>query len=158
MPKLLVLISCLLSASCANACSQLAQESLPVFWDEFRQVSLRGHVEDITRYYKFPLRLKGPFDDDKEVVLTKRKFLENYEVIFRQGMNEEALLFKTLKEKPAVYWHEEIRRVVFPGGRCIARIDDYELTWAEGAGWKIVDLYYLEEFSRLGDYVKRSHK
>jgi len=144
----------------AAACDSRALAELPKFWRAFHQASLHDNADSVSNFYLFPLEFKGPYSDDKGVILDRKKFLKHYEFVFREGITGEgkSLLLKNLEEKPQSYWNDQIAHAVFPGSRCMARIDDYEMVWNEGKGWKIIDLYYVENFSLLKSYFKKSGK
>ena len=158
--KFFVFIFFCSSSAIAAACDSRALNELPKFWRAFHQASLRGNADSASHFYAFPLGLKGPYDDDKSVIWDTKTFLKNYEFVFREGITGEgkSLLLKNLEEKPQSYWDDKLAHAVFPGNRCEARIDDYEMSWNEGQGWKIIDLYYVEDFSLLKSYFKKSAK
>lgn len=143
----------------ASACGVDAIGSLPKFWTDFRSVSLRGNAQEVSQYYAFPLVIKGPFDSDKPVRLSKNIFLKEYAAIFRAGLEDEgkATFLKDLEGKPADYWQDQLKKAVMPNPRvCTARMDAYVLSWESNTGWKVKEIYYNEDYDILKNYLKDS--
>nr|WP_156133554.1 hypothetical protein [Massilia sp. JS1662] len=160
MVRFFVFVFFALFSAAVAACDSGALAELPKFWHAFHQASLHDNAESVSNFYRFPLEFKGPYSDDKSVVLDRATFLKNYEFVFREGIIGEgkSLLLKNLEEKPQSYWNDQMAHAVFPGKKCMARIDDYEMMWNDGKGWKIIELYYVENFSLLKSYLKKSSK
>lgn len=143
----------------ASACGVEATAFLPKFWTDFRSASLRGNAQALSQYYAFPLVIKGPFDSDKPVRLSKKIFLKEYAAIFRAGLENEgkATFLKDLEGKPVDYWQEELKKAIMPNPIvCTARINDYVLSWESNRGWKVKEIYYNEDYDILKNYLKDS--
>jgi len=159
--KSILAILCILFSISAKACDPGATKELSEFWTAFRQASLGSDVKAISQYYYFPLTISGPYDSDKPIHLTRKKFIEEYDTFFRKGFYGESktALLKDLESKPANYWKDEIAHAISPNpNRCSARVDDYELAWTRAAGWKISLVYFNDQFSPLEEYMKRRSK
>lgn len=143
----------------ASACGLEASSSLPRFWTDFRLASLRGNVQELSQYYVFPLVIKGPFDSDKPVRLSKKIFLREYAAVFRAGLegSGKATFLKELEERPVGYWQDELKKAIMPNPLvCTARIDDYVLSWEGNRGWKVKEIYYNEDYDIFKNYLKES--
>lgn len=161
MFKSVLAILCIFFSISAKACDPDAAKALGEFWKAFRQVSLRSDVKAISQYYAFPLTISGPYDSDKPIHLSKKKFIEEYDSFFRKGFYGEAktALLKDLESKPDKYWQGEVARAIWPNPQlCGARVDDYELTWTRAAGWKISLVYFNDQYSPLQEYLKQRSK
>ena len=146
-------------AASANACEISSIDSLVVFWKDFRLASLNGNAHEASRYYSFPLLIKGPYYDDKPIRLSKKAFLKEYRAIFRVGLegNEKSTFLKDWETKPISYWESKMTKAIMPTpGICVARIDDYVLSWKSGSGWKVKEVYYNEDYDILMNYLKNT--
>jgi hypothetical protein len=140
-----------------HACETNAAATLTSFWTDFRSASLKGSVQEISRYYSFPLVIKGPYDDDKPTRISKKTFAKEYNAIFRSGLegNGKSTFLKDLEGKPMGYWHSIIKKAIMPTpGVCLARIDEYVLAWESSSGWRVKEIYYNEDYYILTNYLK----
>ncbi|MCX7217385.1 MAG: hypothetical protein NTY70_00180, partial [Burkholderiales bacterium] len=82
----ILVISLVLSSSVFSEtrCPRGDYKSLVETWKIFQQVSLDGDQQKIVHFYKFPLKLYGPYDGQKPIRLSKKTFLQNYHSIFEQ--------------------------------------------------------------------------
>jgi len=145
----------------ANACGLNAADSLGAFWKDFRVASLKGSVQEVSRYYLFPLVVRGPYHDDKPIRLGKKTFSKEYDAIFRVGLegNETSTFLKDWEAKPIGYWERKMKKAMMPTpGKCLARMDDYVLSWESSSGWKVKEVYYNEDFDILTNYLKSSSR
>jgi len=157
MEKIYAAITAFALSVSAHACGSNPTDSLSGFWVDFRSASLKGNVQDISRYYSFPLVIKGPYHDDKPTRLSKTTFAKEYNSIFRSGIegNEKSTFLKDLEEKPMGYWQNKIKKAIMPTpGVCFARIDDYVLAWESRSGWKVKEIYYNADYDILMNYLK----
>ena len=142
----------------ASACGISSTDSLVVFWKNFRLASLNGNAQEASHYYSFPLVIKGPYYDDKPIRVSKKTFLKEYSAIFREGLegNEKSTFLKDWEAKPVSYWESKMKKAIMPTpGICIARIDDYVLSWESDSGWKVKEVYYNEDYETLMNYLKK---
>jgi hypothetical protein len=161
MFKFVLAILCIFFSISARACDPGTAKALAEFWTGFRQTSLGSDVKAVSQYYSFPLKISGPFDNDKPIHLSNKMFIEEYDTFFRKGFYGDAktTLLKNLESKPGDYWQKEIAHAISPNPKlCEARIDDYELAWTRAAGWKISLVYFNDEFSPLKKYLKQRSK
>lgn len=132
--------------------------SLTKTWLSFRDSSLKKNPEQISQFYKFPLKLLSPFDEDKPIVISKKFFLEEYETIFRDVDEEDTDLFKALKKTRG---NEYIPRNEFDANGCAyavhgeVRIEDYNFVWKKRNGWLIESVFYGKEYFTLKDLIAR---
>jgi hypothetical protein len=122
-------------------------------WKLFRQVSLDGTPQKISSFYKFPLFLLGPYDGDKPIVISKKVFLQDYQFIFRQIVDEtDTNLFSELKKTKE---NEYIPMNGFDRNGCNlsaknqTRISDYVFIWNKRNGWLVKAVYVGVDYSLL---------
>lgn len=165
MKKILILIFLSISCSIAQACNTSTADELRKFWDGFREASLHQTPSEISKFYNFPLKILGPYDDDKPIVISRKLFLEQYEVVFRKNIDDDSEKAELLTALEKTVGHDVVRDISqsFNTDGClkplnIARIGSYNFTWKVGKGWAIDSVYYVDDFRELTDLFKSLHK
>lgn len=151
---LIVLLSFFSVSTTAQANCQYGDiKSLTEKWKSFRQASLHESPREIAKYYKFPLKLLSPYDDEKPILISKKAFLKDYGSIFQEIVQgHEIDLFKDLKKTTG---NEYISERGFDQTGCrhpplnAIRIEDYNFIWATKNGWLIESVYYGSDYDLL---------
>lgn len=139
-----------------DACENGEYRDLVKFWHSFRETSLRGTPDQISKFYFFPLHMGGVQEGDKPIPVSKKTFLEHYDVLFRIGMSgEERYVYRLLKDST----DEDLTRPGllqrFDRNGCsvvvksATSISAYNLIWTKKDGWKINSVEYAEDYDDL---------
>lgn len=160
MKKIFVVLLFIFS-NFACACDMGSTNALTKFWHEFRSVSLKGNPDDISKFYRFPLVMAGPYHGDKPVRLLRGEFLRNYDQIFQSGFagNEKNALYTDLEKMDELRLKKDLAQYVDATG-CVrknmdVRIGNYLLTSKNQARWQVASVYYYEEHDVLKTFLDR---
>lgn len=153
-PILCILLLFFSSAAFSEAnCLYGSAKNLAETWKLFRQASLSSTPKRISSFYRFPLSLLGPYDRDKPIVISRKVFLQDYQSIFRQIVDEtDTYLFGELKKSKE---NEFIPMNGFDVYGCNlsamspTRILDYVFIWDNKYGWLVKAVYVGVDYSLL---------
>jgi hypothetical protein len=134
--------------------------SLIETWKLFQSESLNGMPDNISKFYKFPLKLLSPFDGDKPIVISKKVFLKNYQFVFREDSSgEERELFKALKR---MIGNDLIRKNDFDKQGCshpapgAIRVGEYNFIWSKKNRWAIESIFYGDSYFDLMSSIENN--
>ena len=132
----------------ATTCTAPDPLQLRAAWQGFRSATLAGHPDLAAKYYKFPVQLLGPMDNEKPLVVSRRAFIKNYRELFQQGPagNEIGLLTALKKTKgnenlPSMFFNMQACRYATS-----TRVLEYNFVYDRKAGWQIDSVYYGEDY------------
>lgn len=148
---LAVVLGCASLAHGATVCTPPAPEALRDTWQAFRKVTLAGDPAQAVKFYRFPLKLRPPYHDQKPLVIARPVFLHNYKLLFLRGpADSEIVLYTDLKKTTG---NEAIPSYVFDAARCTAtaRVEDYVFTYGKDGAWKVDALFYAGDFDIAKD-------
>lgn len=140
------------------SCTHGDYKSLVEAWIEFQRISLNGTPEEIAKFYKFPLKLRGPMDDDSPILVGRNVFLERYESIFEQivdGVDTELYVeLKKIKSSKYVQLSQFDQSGCFNFVRNSTDVSYYEFSWNKKNGWLIEAVSVGPDYSLLV-YLKK---
>lgn len=158
MKQYLMLACCALSlaayfgepaqATAAEACVMPDAKELQTTWAAFRGATLAGHPEAVAKFYQFPIKLMGPMDEDKPLVISRAVFVKNYRELFQVGpAGDEIGLLADMKKAAGA---EHFPKMYFDAQQCryltSARVRDYNFIYARKEGWRITSVFYGTDY------------
>ena len=136
-------------AAKAQACVAPDPLLLRTTWQAFRQATLAGQPQAVAGFIRFPLRLMGPMDDDKPLVISRPVFIKNYRELFQVGPAGDAV--GLLTEMKKLNGAENVPAPVFDTALCrypaAMRVRDYNFSYDKKDGWKIVSVFYGADYA-----------
>ena len=146
----LLLVSCLVCiASHATNCEDDMTIKFEQTWKEYYASALVTDAKTMEKYFNFPLKLQGVYDDDKPTPITKIFFLKNYSLIFIKNKITKNTAFFTNFEKlksEALNDSDVARIKRFCSGDHPTppsiRFGDIVFKWSPKSGWKISEIFY----------------
>ena len=129
----------------AFACEHGSLQELETTWKAFRKVSIERKVDEIAKFYRFPLKMKSPLEGSMPLTVTKEIFKKNYDTLFIEAVphqpNEIYVELKTTRDDDV---RSETRREFLNDGCShvgYAHIFSYEFRWRKDRGWYIDSIF-----------------
>lgn len=160
--KLALTLFFLINSHDVSACEKGGLQEFIKIWKEFRIASLEKTPEEISKFYRFPLKLNGGDDDAKPILLSREIFLKHYDEIFKiSEVGEEVRVFKELKKSREDDYNRSGILQNFDQSGCVythgsfAFVNMYNLNWTKDDGWKITSVDYADNYDDLIKTLKR---
>lgn len=138
-----------LSFSARSECSAEKLTQFHQVWKLFYSAALTEKAEEISYFFKFPLKLLSPFDNEKPIVINKSIFIKNYSYIFLQTVpgqdNEVYENFKQFKNMSGTQFRNAVDTSscdANPQSGTLISVGDYHFIWNASNGWLIYAIDY----------------